>query len=66
MPDQTLDDQTAARVAAALEAWQGRMKPNPEGGTWIVSLAQYSSYDSGKRVLVSIERLTYPTTASGS
>jgi hypothetical protein len=60
VPDQTLDDDTAALVAGALETWRGSVKPNPAGGLWTVSLMLYSSFDPGKRVLLSLDRLTYP------
>jgi hypothetical protein len=59
VPDQTLTEDTAAMVAAALDAWQAAVKPNANGGLWIVALMLYSSLDPGKRVLLSIDRLSY-------
>jgi hypothetical protein len=58
-PDQTLTEDTAAMVAAALDAWQTAVKPNANGGLWIIALMLYSSLDPGKRVLLSINRLSY-------
>ncbi|MCK1387637.1 LysM peptidoglycan-binding domain-containing protein [Bradyrhizobium sp. 21] len=60
MPDQTLSATTAAAVASVLDIWRGKVKPETTGGSWVVSLLQYSSFDPGKRILLSIERLTYP------
>ena len=59
MPDQTLTGDTAGIVAAALDAWQASVKPAASGGLWIVTLMLYSSLDPGKRVLLSIDRLSY-------
>ncbi|MFA6125610.1 hypothetical protein [Sphingomonas sp.] len=59
VPDQTLTEDTAAMVAAALDAWQTAVKPNANGGLWIIALMLYSSLDPGKRVLLSINRLSY-------
>lgn len=59
IPDTTLNSQTASIIAGALDTWQGRVKPNPNGGLWVVSLMLYSSFDPGKRVLLSLDRLSY-------
>jgi hypothetical protein len=59
IPDHTLDDATAGLVAGALQAWQDNVQPNRTGGLWVISLMLYSSIDPGKRVLLSIDRLTY-------
>jgi hypothetical protein len=59
IPDHTLDDATAGLVAGALQDWQDKVQPNPAGGLWVISLMLYSSVDPGKRVLLSIDRLTY-------
>lgn len=62
IPDQALDDTTAAMVAGALESWQQQVKPNTDDGSWVISLMLYSYFDPGKRVLLSLDRLTYPLT----
>jgi hypothetical protein len=59
IPDQTLNAGTATLVADALKDWQDQVNPNPTGGLWVLSLMLYSSLDPGKRVLLSIDRLTY-------
>jgi LysM repeat protein len=59
IPDHTLDDATAGLVAGALQAWRDNVQPNRKGGLWVISLMLYSSIDPGKRVLLSIDRLTY-------
>jgi hypothetical protein len=64
IPDHLLTDQTAALVADALQAWEDAVKPNPAGGLWVVSLMLYSSFDPGKRVLLSLDRLTYALSES--
>ncbi|MCE8005941.1 hypothetical protein [Aestuariivita sp.] len=59
VPDTTLDVGTAGTIAAALQRWETSVKPNTEGGRWIVSVILYSAYDPGKRVLLSLDRLSY-------
>ncbi|MEI2384418.1 hypothetical protein [Breoghania sp. JC706] len=59
LPDTTLDSTTAGTISDALTAWQTSVKPATAGGRWVISAMLYSSYDPGKRVLLSLERLSY-------
>ncbi len=62
MPNQTLSTSTATDIAQACSTWQQTMNPSTQGAVCAVSLLQYSSLDPGRRVLLSMDRLTWAPT----